>query len=149
MNELAPNPIRVPIKCLHPEAVIPTRASDGDAGWDLYALEAGELEPGQRELFRTGIALAIPHGYVGYIKPRSGLALRQGINVLGGVIDSGYRGDVGVILHNTDIEIGTMIDGGDRIAQLVIQPVPPVYLEEVYVLPDSERGAGGFGSTGA
>jgi dUTP pyrophosphatase len=141
--------INVPIKRLHGDAKIPSQAKDSDAGYDLHAIERYDLEPGEREMFRTGIAVAIPRGYVGYIKPRSGLAARNGLDVLGGVIDSGYRGEIGVILLNTDVSETIHVGKGDRIAQLVIQPVADVAFDERYDLEDSERGDGGFGSSGA
>lgn len=138
----------IPVKRLHHEAQLPVQGKPGDAGFDLHAIEPGKLPPGGRWLFRTGIAVAIPEGYVGYIKPRSGLALRQGLDVLGGVIDSGYRGEIGVILYNTNMSAGFAVYQGDRIAQLVIQPVAQPVYTEVYGLPASERATGGFGSTG-
>lgn len=139
----------IAIQRLDHEAVIPSQAKASDAGYDLHAMERYELGPHEREMFRTGIAVAIPEGYVGYIKPRSGLAARRGLDVLGGVIDAGYRGEVGVILHNTDPHDTIHVDKGDRIAQLVIQPVASVDFTEVLQLPESDRGAGGFGSTGS
>lgn len=129
------------------QARFPAQARQGDAGYDLASMEGYVLEPGEREPFRTGVAVAIPEGYVGYIKPRSGLAFRHGIDVLGGVIDSGYRGEILVILINLGQEDFT-VSPGDRIAQLVIQPVMAVDFEDVLTLPDSVRGGGGFGSTG-
>ncbi|WIC89064.1 deoxyuridine triphosphatase [Arthrobacter phage Ottawa] len=139
--------IPVAIQRLHTDARIPTQAQHGDAGYDLHALHESSTSPGGRSIVGTGIAVAIPHGFVGYIKPRSGLAARHGIDVLGGVIDAGYRGEIKVILHNTGdqmVHLGT----GDRIAQLVIQPVASVAFAETDTLPDSDRAAGGFGSTG-
>ena len=141
--------ITVPIMKLHGDAIVPSQAKASDAGYDLHALEKYELSPGEREMFRTGIAMAIPHGYVGYIKPRSGLAARNGLDVLGGVIDSGYRGELGVILLNTDTTETIHVSKGDRIAQLVIQRVQDVNFTERSELPASDRGEGGFGSTGA
>ena len=128
---------------------MPARARDGDAGLDLYAAHAVTIEPGSRVLVPTGIALAIPPGYAGFVLPRSGLALRHGITLLNtpGLIDAGYRGEVKVLLVNHDRAAAT-IARGDRIAQLVIQRVEPVGLVEVDELPPSDRGAGGFGSTG-
>lgn len=139
----------VPIKRLHGDAKIPSQAKKSDAGYDLHAIERYDLEPGEREMFRTGIAVAIPDGHVGYIKPRSGLAARNGLDVLGGVIDSGYRGEIGVILLNTDTTETIHVGKGDRIAQLVIQPVASATFLEVAELETSDRGQGGFGSTGA
>lgn len=140
------NPLTIGVERLHPNAVIPVQATAGDAGCDLYALGRSELKRYQRRLFKTGLSLAIPEGHVGLIKPRSGLALKHGIDVLGGVIDAGYRGDVGVILINTGDE-DVIIEAGQRIAQLVVQPVMGVEFREME-LAATERGTGGFGSTG-
>ena len=140
--------IEVPIE-RGAQAVIPTQARKWDAGYDLYSTSAKTiLAPGDRSSFGTGIAVAIPEGYVGYIKPRSGLAARHGIDVLGGVIDAGYRGEVKVLLVNTG-KVDADIAHGERIAQLVIQPVASVEFIEVEALEESERGTGGFGSTGS
>lgn len=149
MPETRRNPLEVRFERIDPWATTPTRANRGDAGYDLHSSTAGQvtLEPGQRQLFPTGIALAIPEGYVGLIKPRSGLARKKGIDVLGGVIDAGYRGDVGVILINTDSE-PQVIAEGERIAQILFQPVMEVELLEVERIGGSERGTGGFGSSG-
>ena len=142
------NPLSIRVQRLDQRATIPVQAHPGDAGVDLYALEGGTyLNPGQRQLFPTGLALAIPEGHVGLIMPRSGLALKHGIDVLGGVIDSGYRGDVGVILLNTS-SFPVWIERQERIAQLVVQPVLGVDFVESR-LTDSTRGAEGFGSTGS
>lgn len=137
----------LPVMKIDEDAVIPVRGSEHAAGLDLHSVEYGTLHSGERGLFQTGIAVAIPAGHVGYIRPRSGLAVRYGIDVLGGVIDSDYRGDVGVILINHGVE-PVNITAGDRIAQLVIQPLTPVEVAEVASLEASTRGAGGFGSTG-
>ena len=128
---------------------MPARAREHDAGLDLYAAETVALEPGARALVRTGIALAIPEGYAGFVLPRSGLALRHGVTKLNspGLIDSGYRGEVKVLLVNHDRAAMT-VTRGDRIAQLVIQRVEAPELVEVDELPPSDRGTGGFGSTG-
>jgi dUTP diphosphatase len=128
---------------------MPARAREHDAGLDLYAAEAATIEPGARVLVPTGIALAIPEGYAGFVLPRSGLAVRHGLTLLNtpGLIDSGYRGEVKVLLVNHDRAVAT-IARGDRIAQLVIQHVEPTDLVEVDELPPSDRGDGGFGSTG-
>ena len=128
---------------------MPARAREHDAGLDLYAAEAVTIEPGARVLIPTGIALAIPEGYAGFVLPRSGLAVRHGLTLLNtpGLIDSGYRGEVKVLLCNHDRAAAT-IARGDRIAQLVIQRVEPTELVEVDELPPSDRGARGFGSTG-
>jgi dUTP diphosphatase len=128
---------------------MPARAREDDAGLDLHAAQAVTIEPGARVLVPTGIALAIPPGYAGFVLPRSGLALRQGITALNtpGLIDAGYRGEVKVLLINHDRAAAT-IARGDRIAQLVIQRVEPAELVEVDELPPSDRDIGGFGSTG-
>lgn len=124
-------------------------ARPGDAGVDLRATEAVTLQPGQRYLIPTGLAVAIPRGFAGFVQPRSGMAINKGLGVLNspGLIDSGYRGELKVIAINMDSE-PVEIERGERIAQLVILPVPAFLYEEVDVLPDSERGTGGFGSTG-
>lgn len=141
--------LTVEVERLDPDAIIPTQGNPGDAGYDLYSKEDFVLNPGQRRLFLTGIAMAIPEGHVGLVKPRSGLALKKGIDVLGGVIDSGYRGNIGVILLNTD-RSPVSVTKGERIAQLLVQPVMGVELREVPFLESfSTRGAGGFGSTGS
>lgn len=124
-------------------------ARPGDAGVDLRATRAVTLQPGERQLIPTGLAVAIPQGYAGFVQPRSGMAINRGMGVLNspGLIDSGYRGELKVIAINMDSK-PLEIERGERIAQLVILPVPPFVYEEVDALPDSERGAGGFGSTG-
>jgi dUTP pyrophosphatase len=131
-------------------AVLPTRAHAGDAGLDLYALEPGVLEPGQRTSVATGIAVEIPPGHAGLVLPRSGLAARHGISVVNapGLIDSGYRGEVRVLLLNTDSRHRFEIAAGARIAQLVVVSVALPEVVEVPTLGDSERGDGGFGSSG-
>ena len=132
------------------ELPLPAYAKPGDAGLDLRASEAVTLEPGDRRLVPTGLAVAIPEGHAGFVLPRSGLAMYKAVTVLNapGLIDSGYRGELKVLLinHGTGA-VG--IERGERIAQLVIQPVARVRLVEVERLPDSARGEGGFGSTGA
>ncbi len=131
-------------------ARVPTRAHAGDAGLDLYALDASVLEPGERASVPTGIAVQIPPGHAGLVLPRSGLAARHGISVVNapGLIDSGYRGEVRVLLLNTDREQSFEIAAGARIAQLVLVRVELTEPVEVPALDDSERGAGGFGSSG-
>tara|TARA_B100000686_G_C16779604_1_gene970922 strand:+ start:622 stop:1032 length:411 start_codon:yes stop_codon:yes gene_type:complete len=132
-------------------AVFPLYAKDGDAGADLVAAEAVTLEPrGGRALISTGVAIAIPDGYAGFVQPRSGLAFKYGITCLNtpGLIDSGYRGELKVLLINTDPENSFQVTKGERIAQLVIQRVESCLFTEVETLDDSERGQGGFGSTG-
>ena len=143
----------IKIKKLDPTAVLPTRNKIGDAGYDLYALEDGEIIAGERYLFKTGISVAIPEGFYGRIAPRSGLALKKGIDVLGGVVDSTYRGDVGVILINLNNVTypgfnSFNVKKGDRIAQLIIEKYHDIEWQEVDELDSSDRGAGGFGSSG-
>jgi dUTP pyrophosphatase len=131
--------------------VLPARAYAGDAGFDLSACERVELGPGERALVPTGLAVAIPEGYAGFVQPRSGLAAKHGISIVNtpGLVDSGYRGELKVALLNTDRNEAFVVLPGMRIAQLVIVPVPEVDLVEVEELPESERGVRGFGSTAA
>jgi dUTP diphosphatase len=135
---------------LHPRAVLPARAHAGDAGLDLCALEATTLEPGARASVATGIAVEIPDGIAALVLPRSGLAARYGISLVNapGLIDSGYRGELAVLLLNTDRAHRVELAAGDRIAQLVLVRVESPALVEVEQLSDSERGIGGFGSSG-
>jgi dUTP pyrophosphatase len=128
---------------------LPAYAKPGDAGLDLRASESVTLEPGERRLVPTGLAVAIPEGHAGFVLPRSGLAMRKGVTVLNapGLIDSGYRGELKVLLINHGAE-AVSIDRGERIAQLVVQTVAHLRLVEEERLPDSSRGEGGFGSTG-
>lgn len=139
----------LPIRRLREGAVLPSRAYSGDAGLDLSAIEAVELAPGGRATIGTGLAIALPEGYSGLVLPRSGLASKHGIGVLNapGLIDSGYRGEVRVILHNHGSE-AFRVDPGMRIAQLVLVAVEDVQLVEVDELPPTERGEGGHGSSG-
>ena len=141
--------IDVPVRRLRDDAVLPTQAYPGDAGLDLAACEGAILEPGERATVSTGIAVEIPEGYAGFVQPRSGLAMRHGIGVVNspGLIDSGYRGEIRVVLLNTDIRNAFAIEPGMRIAQLVIAPVAAVRLLEVEELALTERGAQGFGSS--
>jgi dUTP pyrophosphatase len=136
---------------LEERARLPTRAHDGDAGLDLYALEPAVLAPGERASVPTGIAVEIPPGHAGLVLPRSGLAARHGISVVNapGLIDSGYRGEVRVLLLNTDRARPFELGAGDRIAQLVLVRVALATPTEVDALGDSDRGAGGFGSSGS
>ena len=131
------------------ELPLPAYAKRGDAGLDLRASEAVTLEPGERRLVPTGLAVAIPEGHAGFVLPRSGLAMHKGVTVLNapGLIDSGYRGELKVLLINHGADAAG-IERGERIAQLVIQPTAQARLVEVERLPDSARGEGGFGSTG-
>jgi dUTP pyrophosphatase len=139
------------VRRLHPDAVLPRRAYDGDAGLDLPACERVELGPGERGVVGTGLAVAIPDGHAGFVQPRSGLAARHGISVLNspGLVDAGYRGELRVVLLNTDAEKPFVVEPGMRVAQLVIVPVPELELVEVDELPESQRGVRGFGSSTA
>ncbi len=129
---------------------LPAAAHPGDAGLDLVTTRAVTLAPGARDLLPTGIAIALPAGYVAFVVPRSGLAVRHGVSLVNapGTIDAGYRGEIKVSVVNLDPDQSVSFDRGDRIAQLVVQPVPRVRLHEVEQLPGSDRGDGGFGSTG-
>jgi dUTP pyrophosphatase len=141
--------IELAIQRLREDAVVPTRAYSGDAGLDLAACERVELGPGERATVGTGLAVAIPDGYAGFVQPRSGLAERHGITIVNtpGLVDSGYRGELRVILLNTDTTDPFVVEPGMRIAQLVVMPVPELDLVEVDELPESERGVRGFGSS--
>jgi dUTP diphosphatase len=132
------------------DAVLPTRAHDGDAGLDLYALEAAHLGPGERWSVRTGVAVEIPEGHAGLVLPRSGLAREHGIALVNspGLIDSGYRGEITVLLLNTDPAEVYRVTPGDRIAQLLVVPVTSAEPVEAEALAESARGDGGFGSSG-
>lgn len=135
---------------LDPAVPLPGYARHGDAGADLCAAEDVDLAPGERAVVRTGIAIALPEGYAGFVHPRSGLAARHGITLVNapGTIDAGYRGEIKVILLNTDLAKAVSLRRGDRIAQLVVQRVENVTFREVPALPESARGDNGFGSTG-
>ena len=164
--------VNINIKRLHPKAKIPTRTNKGDAGYDLYALEATTIKPFERKLIKTGIAMAIPEGYYGRIAPRSGLALKKGIDVFGGTIDEIYRGDIGVILYNSD-GLGFLnsivsalqgvkdvfsslfgwpgefkIEEGDKVAQIVFHKYYEAEFTEVEELDSTARNDNGFGSSG-
>jgi dUTP pyrophosphatase len=141
--------IELAVRRLRPDAQLPARAYSDDAGMDLTACERVELPPGERALVPTGVAVAIPEGYAGYVQPRSGLAARHGISIVNtpGLVDSGYRGEVLVNLVNTDPRETFVVEPGMRIAQLVILRIPEVEIVEVEELPTSERGVIGFGST--
>jgi len=141
--------IELSIVRLHDDARLPDRAYGDDAGLDLATCERVELGPGERAVVSTGLAVAIPRGHAGFVQPRSGLAAKHGIAVVNspGLIDAGYRGEVRVVLLNTDRNRTFTAEVGDRIAQLVILRVPEVELLEVDELPGSERGARGFGSS--
>ena len=141
--------IDVPVVRLRRQALLPASAYSGDAGLDLATCEHVELLPGERTVVSTGIAVAIPAGYAGFVQPRSGLAAAHGIALVNspGLIDSGYRGEIRVVLLNTDRARTFVAEPGERIAQLVVLPVPEVALVEVSELPASERGVRGFGSS--
>jgi dUTP pyrophosphatase len=143
--------LELPVVRLDPELALPAYARAGDAGADLVAREDADLAPaGGRALVPTGIAVAIPDGYAGFVQPRSGLALRHGVTCLNtpGLIDAGYRDEIKVLLVNTDPTAAYRVHRGDRIAQLVVQRVERVAFSAVDDLAPSERGVGGFGSTG-
>lgn len=143
--------IDVPVTRLRDDAVLPARAYPGDAGLDLAACGRHEIGPGERAVVPTGLAVAIPDGYAGFVLPRSGLATRNGIMLPNapGLIDSGYRGELQVIVYNSDRAEAFVVEPGMRIAQLVVLAVPEARLVEVAELPASERGSGGLGSSGA
>jgi len=142
--------VNLRVRRLDDRAVLPTQAHAGDAGLDLHALDGATLAPGERAAIATGIAVEIPAGHAGLVLPRSGLALRHGIALVNapGLIDSGYRGELRVLLLNTDRAAAFGIAAGDRIAQLVVVPVQTVSIVEAEELSVSARGAGGFGSSG-
>jgi dUTP pyrophosphatase len=139
----------LPVRRLRDDAVVPTQAYPGDAGLDLAACERVELGPGERAVVPTGLAVAVPDGYAGFVQPRSGLAAEHGLTILNtpGLIDSGYRGELRVVLHNSDRTTPFVVEPGMRIAQLVVLPVAELELVEVEQLPESERGVRGFGSS--
>lgn len=151
-----PNPdvpnaeVEVLIQRLDPELPVPAYAHEGDAGADLHAAEDVVLAPGERRLVGTGLAVALPEGYAGFVHPRSGLAARLGLTIVNapGTVDAGYRGEIKVCLLNTDREHPIELRRGDRIAQLVIQAVARAAFVETSALPGSVRGTGGHGSTG-
>lgn len=148
---MTPPPVEVLLQRLDPELEPPTYAHPGDAGADLRSRESVVLGPGERRLVPTGVAIAVPEGYAAFVHPRSGLAARHGLSIVNapGTIDAGYRGEVSVCLVNTDRQTPVQIARGDRIAQLVVQPVSHAVFVPVPELPDSSRGAGGYGSTGS
>ncbi|GAB3757568.1 dUTP diphosphatase [Microlunatus parietis] len=142
--------VRVELLRLDPGLEPPDYARPGDAGADLRSSETATLEPGERRVFGTGVAIALPEGYAAFVHPRSGLAARHGITVVNapGTVDAGYRGEIKVCLINTDRSEPVTINRGDRIAQLVVQRVSRAEFVAVEALPESVRGAGGYGSTG-
>jgi dUTP pyrophosphatase len=147
---------KIRVKAVGPDAIIPTRSNLTDAGWDLYASEDVAIRGGDRKLVKTSIAMQIPDEWVGLIWPRSGMSVKKGTDVLAGVIDSGYRGEIQVCLYNTNHKLPLFteedatieIKKGDRIAQILFQRVPDVELVEVDDLSESDRGNKGFGSSG-
>ena len=145
------NAITVPITRIDPTVELPGYAYEGDAGLDLRSAEDVSLAPFERRLISTGLAIAIPEGYAGFVQPRSGLALKQGLSMANtpGLIDAHYRGELKICAINLDPSHTIEVKRGDRIAQLVIQQVPVVKLVEVEELDETDRGAGGFGSSGA
>lgn len=147
---MSSDPIVLPIKRLDPSVELPSYAYEGDAGLDLRSNEDVTLAPLERRLVSTGLAVAIPDGYAGFVQPRSGLALREGLSMANtpGLIDAHYRGELKVCAINLDAKKPVHIERGERIAQLVIQKVPAVCLREVSELDETDRGSGGFGSSG-
>jgi len=143
--------MQIPVVRLHPDAVLPTFAHEGDAGSDLVAVADATLAPGDRVMIPTGFAMALPMGYAGFVLPRSGLAAKHGVTCANapGLIDAGYRGEIKVALVNFDPTATYEVKAGDRIAQLVILAVPTFAFHEVTALDETERGVGGFGSSGA
>ena len=146
----AAEPVDVLLRRLDPDLPAPRYAHPGDAGVDLHAATDVTLTPGQRALVGTGVAVALPHGYAGFVHPRSGLASRAGVSIVNapGTVDAGYRGEIQVCLVNLDRDRAVTLRRGDRIAQLVIQRVARARFHEVDLLPGSARGEGGHGSTG-
>ena len=136
-------------KKIHPDAVLPSYAHEGDAGMDVRSVEDAEIAPGSRALVHTGLVMILPRGYEAQVRPRSGLALKHGVTVLNtpGTIDEGYRGEVGVILANFG-DAPFVVKKGDRIAQIVVAPVTRAEIVETDEVDGTERGGGGFGSTG-
>jgi dUTP pyrophosphatase len=149
-NPAVTDAVPVPVRRLDPDLPLPTYAHPGDAGADLVAAEDVELGPGERALVHTGVAVALPDGFVGLVHPRSGLAARLGVTLLNapGTVDSGYRGEILVNLINHDPAATVKISRGDRIAQLLVQRVERAVFTAVDELPETARGAGGHGSTG-
>ena len=150
MSGLPSPDVEVLVTRLDPDLPLPSYGHPGDAGLDLHSRIDVVLAPGERALIPTGIAIALPAGYAGFVHPRSGLAIKHGVGLVNGpgTIDAGYRGEVSVILINLDPTVAVRVSRGDRIAQLVVQRVEHARLIEVAELPGSHRGEGGFGSTG-
>jgi dUTP pyrophosphatase len=145
-----PHAVDVLLQRLHPDVPVPSYAHPGDAGLDLVTTEGAVIEPGERALLPTGIAIALPEGYAAFVHPRSGLAVKFGVSLVNapGTIDAGYRGEIKVSVVNLDPRASVTFAAGDRIAQLVVQRVEHAVLHEVERLPGSDRGEGGFGSSG-
>ena len=139
--------MEIKVQRLNSGAIIPTKANLSDAGWDLYAAEDAIIDPSARELISTGVAIAVPEGFVGLIWDRSSMAAKRGVHRFAGVIDSGYRGEIKVCLWNASDRY-CVVNRGERIAQILFQQVPPFTLTEVFSLDDTDRGRGGFGSSG-
>ncbi len=137
----------IKIKKLNSDAIVPKYAKPGDAGMDFYANETVTLAPGERKVVPTGIAMAIPSCYVGLIWDKSGLASKHGLKTMAGVIDSGYRGEIKILVHNLS-DTSYIVKKGNKVAQMLIQPVTQREVQEVTNLDETERGDGGFGSTG-
>ena len=144
------NAVDVLLRRLDPEVPVPSYAHPGDAGVDLVTTLAAEVPPGERVLLPTGIAIALPEGYAAFVHPRSGLAVKYGVSLVNspGTVDAGYRGEIRVSLVNLDPREAVVLARGDRIAQLVVQRVEHAVFHEVETLPGSDRGEGGFGSSG-
>ncbi len=143
-------PLRVALRRLDPDLPVPAYAHPGDAGADLFARTGAVLQPGERALLPTGVAIALPEGYAAFTHPRSGLASRHGVTLVNapGTIDAGYRGEIHVNVINLDLRQAFVIRRGDRVAQLVVQPVAHVFFEVLDSLPDSVRGETGHGASG-
>lgn len=143
--------MRLPVRRLYPDLPLPSYAHDGDAGLDLYSAQDLTLQPHERALLSTGIAVAIPDGFAGFVQPRSGLAVRTGLSFVNspGLIDAHYRGEIKIIVVNMDPRTPISIRRGDKVAQLVVQPVVRCEVVEQDELDDTVRGERGFGSTGA
>jgi dUTP pyrophosphatase len=150
LDQMLTGTVRVLVRRLDPDLPMPGYAHAGDAGADLVTAVDAELAPGERTVLPTGVAIALPLGYAAFVHPRSGLAARCGVSIVNtpGTVDSGYRGEIKIILINLDPRETLTLRRGDRIAQLVVQKVEHAAFEEVAELPDSVRAAGGFGSTG-
>ena len=145
-----PHAVDVLVRRLDPDVPLPSYAHPGDAGLDLVTTVDAVLEPGERALLPTGVAIALPEGYAGFVHPRSGLALKHGLSIVNapGTVDAAYRGELAVTVINLDPREAVHLRRGDRIAQLVVQRVEHAVLHEVETLPGSDRGEGGFGSSG-